>query len=106
MELDELEQTLAEYGVGYLLSWNADGRVKVVSIPSMSGTGAYAEGVFTLINPGRGSCANAAANAQVTLLFAPLTQPGFSLIVDGTASLSGDDVIVAPTSAILHRPAL
>jgi Pyridoxamine 5'-phosphate oxidase len=100
VEIADLEEALRDYSAGYLLTWSADGRVKVVSIaPS------YHAARFVLTSPGRGSCANAAANSTVTLLFAPLQQPGFSLIVDGSASVVGDDVIVSPTSAILHRPA-
>lgn len=100
VEISDLAESLAEYSAGYLLTWSSDGRVKVVSVrPSYSG------GVFTLVTPGRGSCANASGNEQVTLLFPPLTQPGFSLIVDGTASVVGEDIVVRPGSAILHRPA-
>jgi hypothetical protein len=100
VELNELTETLGAYGAGYLLTGNPDGRVKVVSVPR-----SFAAGSFTFRAPGPGSCANAAGNPAVTVLFPPLAQPGFSLIVDGTATVSGEDLLVQPTSAILHRPA-
>ncbi len=71
----------------------------------MSVAPTYADGAFTITDPGRGSCANVAAHPSVTLLYPPLDQPGMSLIVDGTAAVNGTDVVVRPASAILHKPA-
>lgn len=47
---------------------------------------------------------NAGANARVSLVWPPADATGHSLIVDGTASLAAD-LTLAPTRAILHRPA-
>ncbi len=55
--------------------------------------------------PGRGSVANVGANALVTVLFPPLAQRGYTLLVDGEASVDGEDVLVTPSGAVLHRPA-
>ncbi len=67
-----------------------------------------ADGVLRVSAPGRGSVANVGGRdggAVVTLLYPPLASPGLTLLVDGTAVVEGDDVVVTPTSAILHKPA-
>jgi hypothetical protein len=56
---------------------------------------------------GRHTLANVAANGHGTLVWPPVDTGGYSLIVDGAASGDADAsaVTVAPTKAILHRPA-
>ena len=99
VDVNDLARTLADFGAGYLLTTH-DGRVKVVSVaPEL------ADGVLLVRGPGRGSCANVAANPAVTALFPPLVAPGLTLLVDGTAEVDGDDVRVTPASAVLHRAA-
>ncbi|MFC6286094.1 pyridoxamine 5'-phosphate oxidase family protein [Nocardioides sp. GCM10027113] len=98
--IDRLAETLQDFGPGYLLTAGADGRVKVVTVEPTPVDGALACGAS------RGSAANATANPAATLLFPPPEPRGFSLIVDGDASVaSGDEVSVRPTKAVLHRPA-
>lgn len=98
VDVDRLGETLTDFRAGYLLT-SSDGRVKVVSaVPVL------VDGVLRVAAPGRGSLANVAANAEVTLLWPP-PLPGLSLLVDGTAVVDGDDVMVTPTSAVLHKPA-
>jgi hypothetical protein len=55
---------------------------------------------------GNRSTANLRANPAVTLLWQRPAEGERGLIVDGTAEVDGDTVIVSPTKAILHRPAL
>ncbi|MDO9458365.1 pyridoxamine 5'-phosphate oxidase [Nocardioides sp.] len=98
--IDRLAETLADFDAGYLLT-TADARVKAVSVVPT-----YADGVLRIATPGRGSVANVGANAVVTLLYPPREAPGFSLLVDGTAVVDGDNVVVTPGSAILHKPAV
>ena len=43
---------------------------------------------------------------MVVLLFPPIEADGFSMIVDGEAEVNGDGVVVTPTWAVLHRPAV
>lgn len=99
VEVERLAATLADFDAGYLLT-TGDHRVKAVSTAP-----AYVDGVLRATAPGRGSVANVAANPVVTLLYPPRQAPGFSLLVDGTAVVDGDDVVVTPTSAVLHKPA-
>lgn len=96
----DLNTALADFGAGYLLSTSADGRVKVVTVEPR-----VVEGRLLVSGPGRGSVANVSVNTLVTVLFAPLAQRGYTLLVDGEASVEGDDVLINPTSAVLHRPA-
>jgi hypothetical protein len=41
----------------------------------------------------------------VTLLVPPRERRGFTLLVDGTAEVTGDVARVRPATAVLHRPA-
>lgn len=99
MQVGELGTTLTEFAAGYLLTTATDGRVKAVSAaPDL------VAGTLVVEAPGRGSVANAAANARVTLLWPPRQVGGMSLIVDGEAEVAGQDVVVRPTGAVLHKP--
>jgi hypothetical protein len=87
------------YGAGHLLTVGPDGRIKAVTVdPRCEG------GDVVIPSPGRGSCANAAERDQVTVLFPPLEHHGFTLLVDGAATVEGADLRVVVTSAVLHRP--
>jgi len=98
VEVGDLGQALEGFAAGYLLT-SDDGRVKVVTVePSI------VDGVLQVAAPGRGTLANIAGNAAVTLVFPPLEQRGHTLLVDGTAEADGDDVRVTPSGAVLHRP--
>jgi len=99
VDVADLAKALEGFGAGYLLT-TTDGSIKVVTVePTVT------EGVVLVEGPGRGTLANLADNPAVTLVFPPLEQRGFTLLVDGTAEVSGEDVRVAPASAVLHRPA-
>ena len=53
---------------------------------------------------GRSTSANATARPLVSMLWPPYEPDGYSLIVDGEASLDGDRLLLAPGRAVLHRP--
>jgi hypothetical protein len=99
VDLGDLGKALQDFRSGYLLTTTA-GRVKVVTVdPEMSGS------ALRIAAPGRGTLGNLAANPAVTLVFPPTEPRGYTLLVDGTATVDGEDVDLAPTSAVLHRPA-
>lgn len=96
----DLASALEEFGAGYLLT-TTGGTVKVVTVePRVS------EGAVLVDAPGGGTLANLAGNAAVTLVFPPAEPKGFTLLVDGSGEVVGDDVRVTPTGAVLHRPAM
>jgi hypothetical protein len=116
--LDELRAAIAERPASaYLLTVTDDGHPHAVHVAiAWHGDRLVAE-------VGRRTAANAAARPRaVSLVFPVRTPDDYSLIVDGTASLveaAADDatartaaapagerrVLVAPTKAVLHRPA-
>lgn len=100
VELDALvEQVAAMPPDGFVLTTGVEGHVHVVSAaPRVDGDGIH-------VTAGRATRAHLAANPAVTVLW-PRTHDGqYALIVDGTArgDLDGDEVLIAPSSAILHR---
>jgi hypothetical protein len=100
VEVGDLGKALEGFGAGYLLTTSDSAKVKVVTVePSVTDDGLWIEA------PGNGTLANLAGNAVVTLVFPPLQPRGFTLLVDGTAEVNGEDVRVTPSGAVLHRPA-
>jgi hypothetical protein len=100
VELGELAATLADFDVAYLVTVSDDARAHVLAVwPEVTDGGILVDGV------GRHTQANAAARPHVTLVFPPPTAGGYTLLVDGTATVEGADVTIVPAKAILHRPA-
>ncbi len=100
VDVADLNTALADFGAGYLLSVAPQGRVKAVTVEPR-----VQDGVLRVAGPGRGSLTNVAAQPLVTVLFPPLAQRGYTLLVDGAAVVDGDDVLITPSTAVLHRPA-
>lgn len=100
MNLDELASKLTEFGSGYLLTVTTAGTVKAVNA-----TPRVVDGGLLVERPGKGSLANAADRPSVTLLFPPPEAGGYTLLVDGEASVGDDALRITPGSAVLHRPA-
>src|SRR4051794_21168820 len=101
VDVADLERALADFGAGYLLTVGEDRRVKVVTVES-----ALSDGALLVPGPGRGTLANLEANTAVTIVFPPPLPKGFTLLVDGTGEVAGEDVRVTPTGAVLHRPGM
>jgi hypothetical protein len=99
VDLDELPGRIAEFGWAYLLTVRDDQRPHVVAV-----TPAW-HGESLVISVGRGTAANAASRPMVTLCYPPVDMSGFSLVIDGKATVDGDSITVRPTAAVLHRPA-
>jgi hypothetical protein len=98
--LGELGSRLGEFDVAYLVTVSEDARSHVLSVwPEL------VEGVIVVDGVGRHTQANAALHPTVTLVFPPREAGGYTLLVDGTATVEGSTVSVAPAKAILHRPA-
>ena len=100
VDLGELTAKIDEYDFAYLVTVAGDGRAHVLSVwPEPTADGLVVDGV------GRHSQENATDRPDVTLVWPPPKPDGFSLLVDGEARVDGSTITVAPTKAILHRPA-
>ena len=99
VDLDRLGDTLRDYAFAYLLTVSDDHRAHAVAVqPRLDGGALHVEGL------GNRTRANLEAHADVTLLFPPRAEGGYTLIVDGRARLDGGASVV-PSHAVLHRPA-
>lgn len=94
----DLGAALEEYAEGYLLTVSADATARAVAVRPRLVDGRV------VVGAGRSSSANVAANPSVTLLCPPTTAKGFTLLVDGTATVAGDEIRIDPVSSVLHRP--
>jgi hypothetical protein len=100
VELDELAARLEEHGFAYLVTVSDVGAAHVIAVtPRLIGDGIVVDAL------GRHSIANATAHPSVTLVWPPTQSGGYSLIVDGIATVGDESITVSPTRAVLHRPA-
>jgi hypothetical protein len=100
VSLDEVRQVASQQApFAYLLTVTDDASAHAVAV-----TVSIDDGVVTCV-AGKGSCANASARRNVSLLWPPATVGDYSLIVDGHAAVDGSTVRVSPTRAVRHRPA-
>ena len=98
--LAELGSALAAYPWGYLVTVGDDMRAHSLAVPTnFDGSSMRAAG-------GRTARRNIVSRPNVTMVFPHPAAGEYSLIVDGTASADGDDLVVVPSHAVLHRPAL
>lgn len=98
VDLEGLAAAVADYGSAHLLS--TDG----TKVRTVCADVTLTDGVFRAPRS-KSTAKNVAANPVVTLLFPPTVHHGYSLIVDGTAQVTGEELLVTPTNAVLHRPA-
>ena len=94
----DLGLALQQYAEGYLLTVTPDATTRAVAVrPSV------VDGQV-VVGAGRSSSANVAVHPHVTVLCPPTTEKGFTLLIDGTATVAGDEIRIEPSSAVLHRP--
>lgn len=109
VDLAALGTAMAEHDFAYLLSPGRERPHVVAVVPRL------VDGVLVVDSPGRSATALAAEHPAVTLVFPPRRAGGYSLIVDGDASIprggtapgaaSSPALSVRPGHAVLHRPA-
>ena len=98
---EKLREEVSRFGhLAYLVTTGADGRPHAVSVHLD-----LTDDDSLVFRAGKRTTANAAERALVCVLWSPVETEGFSLIVDGTASVDGDRVTVRPEAAVLHRQA-
>jgi len=99
VEVRELEDQIEQFGTTpYLLTVDDYGRPHAVAVRvSWVGGGLVCQG-------GQRTLAHAEARPAVTMLWPPFEEGGYSLIVDGEATVADGKVALRPSSAVLHRP--
>jgi hypothetical protein len=98
--IEGIGDALVDYAWGYLTTVGDDQRSHSLAVPTV-----FRDGVF-VIDPGKSARRNVASRPLVSLVFPHPAPGGFSLIIDGEAELQGDTLVVRPSNAILHRPAI
>ena len=103
--LDELGDEIGRWDFCYLVTVSDGERPHLLALhPELVGT--PGELLLRFDAGGGRACRNAAARPDVTLVFPPVPHSeGMSLVVDGTATVSGSVVDVVPARAVRHRPA-
>ena len=96
----DLPATLAGYPWGYIVTVGPALQAHVLAVPTE-----YRDGSFHL-EGGRSTRANASERPEVTMVFPSPAAGEYSLVVDGTATVHDDRILVRPEHAVLHRPAI
>lgn len=101
----QLFDEVGRWGFAYLLTVSEGDRPHVLALhPTVAGEGD--DRVLRFDAGGGRACRNAAERPDATVVFPPAPHSdGFSLVVDGQATVDGDHVVLRPTWAVLHRPA-
>ena len=103
--IEHLFDDVDRWGFCYLLTVSDDERPHLLALrPTVGGGGEVR--TLRLVAGGGRACRNAAARPAVSLVFPPAEHSdGYSLVVDGVATVDDTIVEVRPTWAVLHRPA-
>jgi hypothetical protein len=96
----DLAKTVEGYAFAYLLTLGDRPRPHIGAVHAT-----VTEGVVRVQPVGRTTMRDVTGHDAVTLLWPPSDPGGYSLIVDGTATVAGERVDVVPQRAVLHRPA-
>lgn len=108
VEVAELAAELERYGKApFVMTSSGKGRPHIIQLVIRLVDGKI------LARPGRSCSRNVAVQPELSLLWPAFAEGEYSLIVDGMAELAGGDaesdeptqIIITPTSGILHRPA-
>lgn len=102
VELENLEEVMARYRFAYLITVTEQGTPHVVQVVVLK------QGDDLIIsNVGNRTRANIEARPlALGVVWPPVSETEYSLIVDGTGKLSETMLIITPTHAVLHRPVI
>jgi hypothetical protein len=101
VDLGKLADALANVTFGYLITVGDDYRAHTVAVDPM-----LVDGRLEVSGVGRSTARNVTAHPDVTVVWPPREPGGYSLIVDGHGALTDATLTIAPSSAVLHRPAV
>jgi len=100
VDVAKLAEVLERYRFAYLLTSSERGAPHAVAVtPVLRG------GDLLVGETGRRTRDNALQRPDVALVWPPQSEADYSLIVDGHASADGAGLRIAPSRAVLHRPA-
>jgi hypothetical protein len=100
VDLSKLAEAMARYRFAYLLTSSERGAPHALAVtPVLQG------GELVVNKTGRRTRDNAQQRADVALVWPPLSEADYSLIVDGQAVVAGEGLRITPARAVLHRPA-
>jgi hypothetical protein len=100
VDLSKLAEVMGRYRFAYLLTASERGAPHVVAV-----TPVLQAGELAVNGTGRRTRDNAQQRPGVALVWPPLSEADYSLIVDGQAVVTSDGLRIAPVRAVLHRPA-
>jgi hypothetical protein len=100
VEMSSLANIITRYRFAYLMTTSAQGAPHAVAV-----TAVLQGSELVVLGIGRRSRENALARSAVGLIWPPQAEGDYSLIIDGQAVVTGDSLQIAPTRAVLHRPA-
>ncbi|MCC6870392.1 MAG: pyridoxamine 5'-phosphate oxidase family protein [Burkholderiales bacterium] len=95
-----LADVIGRYRFAYLMTTNAQGAPHSVMVSAV-----LQDDELVVSGFGRRTRENAAARPAVGVVWPPKAESEHSLIVDGSATIVGDSLRIAPTRAVLHRSA-
>lgn len=103
--IEQLFGDIDRWGFGYLVTVSDDERSHLLALrPTVVGEGDARRLSFDA--GGGRACRNAMVRPNVSMVFPPAEHSdGYSLVVDGEATVDDRLVVVRPTWAVLHRPA-
>jgi hypothetical protein len=100
VDLSKLAEAMARYRFAYLLTSSERGAPHALAVtPVLQG------GELVVNKTGRRTRDNAQQRPDVALVWPPLSEADYSLIVDGQAVVAGEGLRITPARAVLHRPA-
>lgn len=99
MNISALTNAVADYAFGYLITIADGDRIHTSMVqPMIEGESLFVPAPSSRVQENTGQ------RPKVSFVWPPREPDGYSLIVDGTAQLEGDNLRVVPSRAILHRP--
>jgi len=100
VDVSQLATELERFGASaYVLTVRDDSTPHVAHVTFTLRDGALRCGAS------RTAARNVADRPTMSVLWPPYEPGGYSMIVDGDCAVDGDELVITPTSGVLHRPA-